>query len=57
MHRLHRRSQPIGTQTPTRLSLTQVESRLDIAFVPLGAARRCGVIWRRANTLGIRFIG
>ena len=29
----------------------------DIAFVPRAAARRCEVVWRRGNTLGIRFIG
>jgi len=35
----------------------EVGSLLDIAFVPRAAARRCEVIWRRGNTLGIRFIG
>jgi PilZ domain len=28
-----------------------------IAFVPRATARRCEVVWRRGNTLGIRFIG
>ena len=35
----------------------EVGSLLDIAFVPRAAARRCEVVWRRGNTLGIRFIG
>ena len=35
----------------------EVGSLLDIAFVPRAATRRCEVIWRRGNTLGIRFIG
>jgi hypothetical protein len=35
----------------------EIGSLLDIAFVPRAAARRCEVVWRRGNTLGIRFIG
>ena len=34
----------------------EVGSRLDIAFVPRAAARRCEVVWRRGNRLGLRFI-
>ncbi len=34
-----------------------VGALFDIAFVPRAAARRCEVVWRRGNTLGIRFIG
>jgi hypothetical protein len=34
----------------------EVGSRLDIAFVPRAAARRCEVVWRRGNKLGLRFI-
>jgi len=35
----------------------EVGKLFDIAFVPRAAARRCEVVWRRGNTLGIRFIG
>jgi hypothetical protein len=35
----------------------QVGTLLGIALVPRTAARRCEVIWRRGNTLGIRFMG
>jgi hypothetical protein len=35
----------------------QVGTLLGIALVPRAAARRCEVIWRRGNTLGIRFMG
>jgi len=35
----------------------EVGRLFDIAFVPRAAARRCEVVWRRGNTLGIRFIG
>jgi PilZ domain len=35
----------------------EVGSRLDIAFVPRAAARRCEVVWRRGNKLGLRFVG
>lgn len=35
----------------------EVGSRLNIAFVPRGATRPCKVVWRRGNTVGIRFIG
>ncbi len=35
----------------------EVGSRLDIAFVPQALARRCEVVWRRGNKLGVRFIG
>jgi hypothetical protein len=28
-----------------------------VAFVPRGATRRCEVVWRRGNTLGIKFVG
>jgi PilZ domain len=35
----------------------EVGSLLDIAFVPRAAVRRCAVVWRRGNTLGIKFIG
>jgi hypothetical protein len=35
----------------------EVGRLFDIAFVPRSAARRCEVVWRRGNTLGIRFIG
>ena len=34
----------------------EVGSLLDIAFVPRAAARRCEVVWRRGNRLGLRFI-
>ncbi len=34
----------------------EVGRLFDIAFVPGAAARRCEVVWRRGNTLGIRFI-
>ena len=35
----------------------EVGELADIAFVPQAATRRCEVVWRRGNTLGIRFIG
>jgi PilZ domain len=35
----------------------EVGKLFDIAFVPRVAGRRCEVVWRRGNTLGIRFIG
>jgi PilZ domain len=35
----------------------QVGTLLGIALVPRATARRCEVIWRRGNTLGIRFMG
>ena len=35
----------------------EVGRLFDITFVPRAAARRCEVVWRRGNTLGIRFIG
>ena len=35
----------------------EVGKQFDIAFVPRAAGRRCEVVWRRGNTLGIRFIG
>jgi hypothetical protein len=35
----------------------EVGSRLNIAFVPRVATRLCEVVWRRGNTVGIRFIG
>ena len=37
--------------------VVEIGSRLDIAFVPRAAARRCEVVWRRGNKLGLRFIG
>ena len=33
-----------------------VGSRMDITFVPRTVARRCEVVWRRGNKLGLRFI-
>jgi len=35
----------------------EVGNRFGIAFVPRAAARSCEVVWRRGNTLGIKFIG
>jgi hypothetical protein len=35
----------------------EVGNSFGIAFVPKAAARRCEVVWRRANTIGIKFIG
>jgi hypothetical protein len=35
----------------------EVGKLFSVAFVPRGAARRCEVVWRRANTLGIKFVG
>ena len=35
----------------------EVGKLFDIAFVPRAGTRRCEVVWRRGNTLGIRFIG
>ena len=35
----------------------EVGKLFDIAFVPRAAGRRCEVVWRRGNTLGIRFVG
>ena len=35
----------------------EVGKLFDIAFVPRAAGRRCEVVWRRGNMLGIRFIG
>jgi hypothetical protein len=37
--------------------LVETGGQLSIAFVPRGAARRCEVVWRRGNMLGIKFIG
>jgi PilZ domain len=34
----------------------EVGKLFDIAFVPRAAGRRCEVVWRRGNTLGIRFV-
>jgi hypothetical protein len=33
-----------------------VESQIGLAFVPHGPARRCAVVWRRGNMLGIKFV-
>jgi len=38
-------------------TVVEVGTRFDIAFVPRAAARRCEVVWRRGNKLGLRFIG
>jgi hypothetical protein len=35
----------------------EVGKLFHIAFVPRAAGRRCEVVWRRGNMLGIRFIG
>ncbi len=48
------------TQSGAKITVdkaVEVGSRLDIAFVPRAAARPCEVVWRRGNTLGIRFVG
>ena len=35
----------------------EIGSQFNIAFVPRAAGRRCEVVWRRGNMLGIQFIG
>jgi len=35
----------------------EIGSHFNIAFVPRTAGRRCEVVWRRGNMLGIQFIG
>jgi len=52
----------VGDVSRTGAKLTvdravEVGRLFDIAFVPRAAARRCEVVWRRGNTLGIRFVG
>jgi PilZ domain len=37
--------------------IVETGGQFSIAFVPRGAPRRCEVIWRRGNMLGIKFIG
>jgi len=34
----------------------EIESHIGVAFVPQGAARRCAVLWRRGNMVGVKFL-
>jgi len=37
--------------------MVETGGQFSIAFVPRGARRRCELVWRRGNMLGIKFIG